>query len=139
MGDMVLREFIEATPQAKSRLMTWQRQAHNLDVYVVVADESRRGDALGVVQRLREAGVRTDFPLAAAKVGRQFQVAELWNARAAVVIGAEFPRVQLKCMGTRQESAVDAADIPAKVRELLAAAPLGPLLADGEQKNPAGA
>jgi histidyl-tRNA synthetase len=139
MGDMVLREFIEATPQAKSRLMTWQRQAHNLDVYVVVADESRRGDALGVVQRLREAGVRTDFPLAAAKVGRQFQAAELWNARAAVVIGAEFPRVQLKCMATRQESAVDAADVPAKVRELLAAAPLGPLLADGEQKNPAGA
>ena len=52
---------------------------------------------------MREAGHRTDFPLTAAKVGKQFQNAEQLGARLAVLIGEEWPRVKVKTLATREE------------------------------------
>jgi histidyl-tRNA synthetase len=60
-------------------------------------------EALALVQRLREAGQRTDFPLAAVKVGKQFQIAEQLGARWAVLVGDEWPQVKLKTLATREE------------------------------------
>ena len=60
------------------------------------------------MQRLREAGQRTDFPLTAAKIGKQFQTAEQLGARVAVLVGDEWPQVKVKLLATRAETLVAA-------------------------------
>ena len=105
MGDVVLGHLIDETPGADA-----QRRAANApacEIFVVVADEARRADALRIVQIARDLGWKTDFPLKPAKVGRQFQDAEGLGARHAVVVGAEWPVVKIKTLATRQEVAVD--------------------------------
>ncbi len=129
MGDMVMGEFIQSTPHAKSRLMSWLSVAHRFDTYVIIADESARPQALGIVQRLRSAGLRVDFPLAPAKVGKQFQMAEFWNTRVAVVVGAEFPNVNVKDLAARQESTIDAKVVVEAVQAMLEKPEISPLLA----------
>ena len=55
------------------------------------------------LRQLREAGYRTDFPLAAAKVGKQFQTAEQLGSRFSVLVGDEWPQVKVKVLATREE------------------------------------
>ena len=69
MGDVVLGNVIDDTPPAKAAMESWLKEQHACDLYVIIAKEERRPDALALVQRLREAGQRVDFPLTAAKVG----------------------------------------------------------------------
>ena len=66
MGDVVLSQLIELSPAAARRngAVRSTREAA-ADVYVVIAKEERRPEALGLVQQLRERGLRLDFPLAA--------------------------------------------------------------------------
>ncbi len=111
MGDVVLANMIEEVPAAKARRDAWIASRNAAEVYVVVAEESRRTEALGVVQTLREAGWRTDYALSAAKVGKQFQVAETLGAKFAVVIGAEWPEVKVKDLATREERLVAAENV----------------------------
>jgi histidyl-tRNA synthetase len=103
MGDVVLANLIDDTPAAKALMDQWIAGERAADVYVIIAKEERRADALALVQRLREAGQRTDFPLAAVKVGKQFQIAEQLGARWAVLVGDEWPQVKLKTLATREE------------------------------------
>ncbi len=107
MGDVVLGNLIDDTPAAKAQLDAWIANEHACDIYVVIAKEERRPDALALVQRLRDAGRRTDFPLAAAKVGKQFQTAEQLGARTAILVGDEWPMVKVKTLATREERLVD--------------------------------
>jgi histidyl-tRNA synthetase len=107
MGDVVIADLVRATPQANARLTSYLSGAFALDAYVVVADEGYRLRALGLVQKLRTAGFRVDFPLAPAKVGKQFQAAEAAQARLAVVVGEGFPRLQVKQMLTRTSLEMD--------------------------------
>ena len=111
MGDVVLANLINDTPAAKAQLDAWLARERAADVYVVIAKEERRAEALGVVQRLRDAGQRTDFPLTAAKVGKQFQTAEQLGARVTVLIGDEWPQVKVKTLATREEVLVDANEV----------------------------
>jgi histidyl-tRNA synthetase len=106
MGDVVLANMIEDVAAAREKREAWLAQRRAAEVYVVVADEARRSEALGVVQRLREAGWRTDYAFVAAKVGKQFQAAEALGAKFAVVVGAEWPEVKLKELVTRCETQV---------------------------------
>jgi histidyl-tRNA synthetase len=115
MGDVVLSNFIDDTPAAAEKMKQWITAQHAADVFVVIAKEERRADALGLVQQLREAGQRVDFELGAAKVGKQFQAAEHLGARVAVVVGDEWPQVKMKILATRAERLVEAS---ALVREL---------------------
>jgi histidyl-tRNA synthetase len=77
-----------------------------IDIYVVIAKEERRADALGQIQKLRENGYRVDYPLTSEKVGKQFQTAEQLGARVAVLFGDEWPQVKIKNLATREESLV---------------------------------
>jgi histidyl-tRNA synthetase len=129
MGDMVIGEFINATAAAKVKLDAWLRRSMATDVFVVVADEAKTGAALGLVQQMRQAGIRTDYALSPAKVAKQFQSAENQRARVAVVVGAEFPLINVKKLSNRQETQVDAASAVATVQVLLSEADVGPLLA----------
>ncbi len=106
MGDVVLGEFIKETPHAREKLEAWVERSRALDVYVVLASEARRPEATGLIQSLRGHGLRVDFPLAPAKVGKQFQAAETLGARYAVLIGEEWPLVKLKTLATREEIAL---------------------------------
>ena len=115
MGDVVLANLIDNTPAAKARMDAWMASERAADVYVIVAKEERRADALALVQRLREAGQRTDFPLTAAKVGKQFQIAEQLGARWAVLVGDEWPQVKLKTLATREEVLLSPEELVARL------------------------
>ena len=69
----------------------WIAQEHAADIFVVIAKEERRSEALAILEQLRDAGLRVDFPLTAAKVGKQFQTAEQVGAEFAVLVGDEWP------------------------------------------------
>jgi len=114
MGDVVLGHLIDETPAAAEKLRA-ALDSH-LDVFVVVADESRRAEALGLVQSFREVGLSADFPLKPAKVGKQFQEAEHLGARHAAVVGQEWPQVKLKHLATRSEETLDHAALAPKLK-----------------------
>ncbi|MDQ6622056.1 MAG: histidine--tRNA ligase [Verrucomicrobiota bacterium] len=103
MGDVVLGELL----REKGNLPNEQ----SLDAYVVIAKEERRTDALRLVQELRNAGRRVDFPLAPAKVGKQFQTAETLGAKFAVLFGDEWPQLKVKNLATRAEQLVGPQDL----------------------------
>jgi histidyl-tRNA synthetase len=105
-----------------------QRHAAQCDIHVVVADESRRGEALKLVTDLRRAGVSTDYSLTPAKVARQFQNAGKSGARFALVVGSEYPELKLKILSSRTEETGHADDAVAWLVDRLQQ-PDGPLLA----------
>ena len=111
MGDVTLAQLIELSPAATERMRTALAREAAADVYVVIAKEERRPQALGLIQQLRDLGLRLDFPLAPAKVGKQFQAAEQAGARLALLIGDEWPQVKIKTLATREEILVAATDI----------------------------
>jgi histidyl-tRNA synthetase len=119
MGDVVLGNLIDDTPAAKAQMEAWISRQRAADVYLVIAKEERRTDALAAVQQLRDAGLKVEFPLVAAKVGKQFQTAEQLGAKTAVVFGDEWPQVKVKTLSTREESLLAAEDL---VSHLVAAA-----------------
>jgi histidyl-tRNA synthetase len=106
MGDVVLAELIDEVPAAKKQLEEAVTGQQALDIYVVVAKEERRADAVSQVQSLREAGFRVDYPLAPAKVGKQFQAAEHLGARVAILFGDEWPQVAVKNLTTQKQELV---------------------------------
>jgi histidyl-tRNA synthetase len=111
MGDVVLENLIADVPAAAAQMEAWLAAEHAADIFVVIAKEELRPQALGLVQRLREADLRVDYPLTAAKVGKQFQTAEQLGARHAVLIGDEWPKVKLKTLATREEEVVSPEDL----------------------------
>jgi histidyl-tRNA synthetase len=129
MGDYVIRNLIEETTHAAMQMEVWlQRNAAACDVFVVIADETKRGASLKLVTDLRRAGISADYPLNPAKVAKQFQSAERSGARFALVVGAEYPELKLKILASRTEESGHADDaiewLAARLQQ-----PDGPLLA----------
>jgi histidyl-tRNA synthetase len=118
MGDVTLGQLIELSPAAAARMRAAMAREAAADVYVIIAKEALRPEALGVVQKLRDLGLRLDFPLAAAKVGKQFQAAEQAGARLALLIGDEWPQIKIKILATREEILLPATDL-ARIQLLL--------------------
>jgi histidyl-tRNA synthetase len=81
-------------------------------VFVVIADEARRPEAIRLANTLRQSGMITDYSLRPAKVGRQFQQAETAGAQYAVVVGQEWPQVAVKLLAERTEKMVSKDDLP---------------------------
>jgi histidyl-tRNA synthetase len=121
MGDVVLGELIDEIPAARAQLEKATASQRDLDIYVVIAKEERRPDALGQVQALREAGYRVDYPLATAKVGKQFQTAEQLGARVALLFGDEWPQVKVKNLGTGEQTLVAHEEVAATITALFSA------------------
>lgn len=107
MGDVVLGELIGEHSIARAQMETAVRDQRKIDIYIVIAKEERRADALSQVQQLRDRGYRVDYPLAPAKVGKQFQTAEDLGATVALLYGDEWPNVKVKTLATREEKLVD--------------------------------
>jgi histidyl-tRNA synthetase len=106
MGDVVLGDLIAATPSARECAKAGNAHEKNIDIYVVVAKEERRGDALSQIQKLRDRNYRVDFPLTATKVPKQFQTAEQLGARIAILFGDEWPEVKVKTLTTGEQVSI---------------------------------
>ena len=104
IGDVVLGDLLEDLPGPRALMEAAMARDQACDIFVVVADESRRTEALGVVQLLRALGKRVDYPLGADKVGRQFKDADASGARVALVVGQEWPRLKAKNLAARTET-----------------------------------
>jgi histidyl-tRNA synthetase len=129
MGDYVIRNLIEETTHAAMQMEAWlQRNAAACDVFVIVADETRRPASLKLVTELRRAGIAADLPLTPAKVAKQFQSAERSGARFALVVGTEYPELKLKVLASRAEESGHADSAVAWLSNRLLE-PDGPLLA----------
>lgn len=106
MGDVVLGNLIDDTPAARAQMDAAQSHATPVEIFVIIASEERRPDALKIVQQLRDAGRRVDYALTPMKIGRQFQVAEQLGASEAIIVGDEWPLVNVKNLATREEKSV---------------------------------
>ncbi|MGI8958118.1 MAG: histidine--tRNA ligase [Chthoniobacterales bacterium] len=103
MGDVVLGDLIKETPEIFARFADVVSRQSALDIYLVIAKEERRPEGMRQLQQLRDAGWRVDYPLAAAKVGKQFQTAEAGGAKITLLYGDEWPAVKMKTLATREE------------------------------------
>jgi histidyl-tRNA synthetase len=121
MGDVVLGELIAEIPTAKTLMEIALASERDLDVYIVIAKEERRADALAQVQSLRDTGYRVDYALTPAKVGKQFQTAEQLGARVAILFGDEWPQVKVKELRTGEQTLVAHPEVAAKLTALFSA------------------
>ena len=119
MGDVVIGDLISETPAANERRELSLRQQSAIDVFVVIADEARRPEALGCLQTLRQQGYRAICPLAPAKVNKQFQSAEQQGATMTIVFGSEYPIVTVKNLVLRLETTCNLADLDSELTRLL--------------------
>lgn len=103
MGDVVLGNFIDETPHALAKRNAALAADPAVEIYCIVADESRRSQTLSIVQLVRDLGRRCEFPFTPTKIGKQFQAAEASGASIAILIGAEWPDIKIKVLATREE------------------------------------
>jgi histidyl-tRNA synthetase len=121
MGDVVLAELITASPAAKAKMDEAITAQQNLDIYVVIAKEDRRSDALALIQALRDQNYRVDYPLTPGKVAKQFQTAEQLGARLAILFGDEWPQLKIKDLNTGEQRLVPHEMLGNAVGEFLSA------------------
>ena len=129
MGDVVLGILLAKTPAAQFPLTEYLNKQFGSEVYVIIADETQRGNALRAVQGLRNAGITADYSFGAQKVGKQFQNAEAQRARLAIVFGAEYPQVVVKNLVSREQQLIPADELAASIQRLLQEPERGPLIA----------
>jgi histidyl-tRNA synthetase len=119
MGDVVLGELINETAHVRQKLENAIANDRNIDIYVVIAKEQRRADALAQIQQFRDRGYRVDYPLTSEKVGKQFQSAEQLGARVAVLFGDEWPQIKIKNMTTANQELVPSGELMDRLAEHL--------------------
>jgi histidyl-tRNA synthetase len=119
MGDVVLGELINEIPTAREQIQKAIVTSGKIDIYVVIAKEERRSDALRHIQQLRDRGYRVDYPLAPEKVARQFQRAEDLGARVALLFGDEWPQVAIKDLASGEQKNVPREELLAYVARSL--------------------
>jgi histidyl-tRNA synthetase len=117
VGDVTLLDLLRALPHTAARLDAAVKSASAPEVFVVIADEAFRPQALALAGQLRDSGCRVDFALGPQKMGKQLQTAEALGAARAVIVGAEWPQVKLKTLATREETVLLAADLPAHLAD----------------------
>ena len=123
MGDVVLGELIRGKEEANQRVKEFAEAGNKSLIYLVIAKEERRADAIRHGQQLREAGWRVDYPFTPAKVGKQFQAAEEIGASIAVLFGDEWPNVAVKDLTTGEQKLVSSEQLIITLKS--ARAPLG--------------
>lgn len=111
MGDAVLLELLGESPAAKAREEEALKADTPIQLYLVIAAEEHRREALALAQQLRETGWRVAYPLSHEKVGKQFGAAEQSGATHAIIVGAEWPTLKVKRLTDRTEESVPHADI----------------------------
>jgi histidyl-tRNA synthetase len=101
MGDVVLGEILKKTQFQPPK-------NHTIGVYVVIAEESCRPDAMKIVQEIRlHKGFSVDYSMQPAKMGKQFQIAEDRGCDFAVIVDPKIKEgtVEIKDLENRQQHA----------------------------------
>jgi histidyl-tRNA synthetase len=119
MGDVVLGELIKRTPHAREAMQRATAVDRKIDIYVVIAKEERRADALAQIQELRNRGYCVDYPFTPMKVAKQFQAAEDAGAALALLYGDEWPQVKIKIMATSHQELVSCEELMDRLPRLL--------------------
>ncbi len=104
MGDQTPALLIDATPHAKTKMQQAILDSEQIDYYIVIADEDNRVAAENLGRQLRQQNRKVQYNLEPMNVGKQFKKAEQLQAKQAIVIGSEYPQVQLKTLANREES-----------------------------------
>jgi len=115
MGDVVLGELLKDRGLMPTSF-------GGLDCYVVIADETLRGEALQLIHQLRDTGIAVDYALAPTRVGKQFQVAVAAGARYALTIGPDewsAGEAKLKDLSAGTEERIPTANLAAKLKKTL--------------------
>ena len=105
IGDVVLGEMVRGNATARGQMEKMITSDRDVEIYVVIAKDDQRANALAMMQQLRDEGYRVDYSLATTKIARQFRLAEQTGARFAIVFGDEWPQVGVKDLTSgKQES-----------------------------------
>jgi histidyl-tRNA synthetase len=110
IGDVTFTNLLQELDHTRTRIADALKAPRG--AFIVVADEGRRPEAIGLASSLRQSGMVADYCLQPAKVGRQFQQAEAMGAKYAVVIGQEWPQVRVKLLSERTEKIISKDDLP---------------------------
>ena len=119
MGDVVLGEMIRDHESAQKQMEAQAQAEQKIDLYVVIAKEDRRGDALAQIQALREQNYKVDYPLSPVKVPKQFQTAEQLGAHVAILFGDEWPQVAVKNLESGEQQLVAKDELLSRIESLL--------------------
>ena len=114
IGDMTFQLLLEARGLAPAIVQS-------PDVYIV-AGEAERSIALGFVNDMRAAGIRTEYALKAPAFGKQFKLAGQSGARLALVFGAEEVArgaAKIRDMRSGSETEETLENLPEAIREAL--------------------
>jgi histidyl-tRNA synthetase len=116
MGDVVLGEILRdrgLTPPAAS----------SIDVFLAAITQNDIPELLGLARELRDAGFRVEYALSPQAVGKQLNLADARNARAAIVIGPDDRargEVVLKDLRRKGQAAVPRASVRERLGNLIA-------------------
>ncbi len=116
MGDVVLMELL----RVRGVLPEWPAP---VEVYCLIEDEAQREASLKLIQSLRAAGLRVDFPLAPLKGNKQFKHAQELGARITVALAprdGDAARIRVKHLADRSETAATWENCVKVVQEILA-------------------
>ncbi len=119
MGDVVLGEMIRNHESAQKQMEAQAQAEQKIDLYVVIAKEDRRSDALAQIQALREQNYKVDYPLFPVKVPKQFQAAEQLGAHVAILFGDEWPQVAVKNLESGEQQLVAKDELLSRIESLL--------------------
>ena len=112
MGDVVLLELL----RSRQLLPEWDSR---LDVYCLLEDQNRQADLLGLLQWLRDQGIRADASLTSIKPNKQFGQAADLGARFVATPQGEGGLVRLKDLHLRDEQVLSRDDLLAELRRRL--------------------
>ncbi len=105
MGDAVIAHLIEECPAARA-LRDAAMRPQTCDYSLILADPEKRTEMLSLAAALRDMGMRVDLPLASAKFNAQMKRAEKIGASHALIIGAEYPEMEMKTLATRESARI---------------------------------
>ena len=83
----------------------------DLKIFVVVANETFRPQAMALVQEMRNWN-SVDYPMQPMKVGKQFQLAEERDCHVAIIVDQQIEQraVEVKVLSTREQTKVSLND-----------------------------
>jgi histidyl-tRNA synthetase len=110
IGDVTFTNLLEELEHTRNRLNAALGAPRG--AFIVIADENRRADAIGLSAELRRSGFTADYCLRPTKVARQFEQAEALRAKYAIVIGQEWPQTRVKLLADRTEKIISKEDLP---------------------------
>jgi histidyl-tRNA synthetase len=101
IGDVTFANLLMELEHTQKRIQ--ETLGARRGAFLVIADETRRPEAVGLAKTLRMSGIVADYSLREARVSRQFEQAEAGRFKHAIVIGQEWPQVRIKFLADRTE------------------------------------